>query len=232
MKTLVKKLCLIMSEVGSIEKKGTNTFHKYNYIKEEDVTAKLRELLSKHNVFVFCSILDSKKDGPLTEVVCEYTFCCGETGESFKAQFRGHGYDNQDKGIYKAMTGCHKYFLLKNFNLSAGDDPEDDSKDDAKTDWNAQISSNKMTAEITKKSNLHPSTFEVPFGKNKGILVSTLSKDTAERSLKWCTNTAKPPYSQSIIDYTEVLKMHLASFGEQASLDQNQTNYQTEDIPF
>lgn len=216
-----------MSEVGSIEKKGTNTFHKYNYIKEEDVTARLRELLSKHNVFVFCSILDSKKDGPLTEVVCEYTFCCGETGEIFKAQGRGHGYDNQDKGIYKALTGCHKYFLLKNFNLSAGDDPEDDSKEEAPVQWQ---SAKQTLAEIPKF--IDPKTFLVPFGKDKGTPVANLPKENLLRSLDWCENKAKKPLGQSIVDFVIAIRAQLDILDKSNIGNDNLPSYATEDIPF
>ncbi len=39
----------------------------------------------------------------------------------------GQGLDNADKGYYKAYTGAVKYFLMKTFMISTGDDPELDS---------------------------------------------------------------------------------------------------------
>jgi len=214
-----------MGEIGTIEKKGTNTFHKYNYIKEEDVTAKVRELLSKHNVFVFCAILDLKKEGPLTEVVCEYTFCCGDTGEIFKAPFRGHGHDNQDKGIYKAITGAHKYFLLKNFQLSAGDDPENESKDELRNEPVPQ-----WQQEIPKF--IDPKTFLVPFGRDKGTPVCNLSKESLEKSLDWCENKAKKPLGQSIVDFVLAIRAQLDIIEKSSLLNPDTKNYNSEDLPF
>jgi len=55
----------------------------------------------------------------------EYTFVDADTGESFTCKMPCAGVDTADKGIYKAITGGNKYFLLKTFQISSGgDDPE------------------------------------------------------------------------------------------------------------
>jgi hypothetical protein len=67
----------------------------------------------------------------LTTVTVDGTWLDGDTGESLPAQtFIGYGADTGDKGVYKAMTGCEKYMLMKTFLISTGDDPESDEKVD------------------------------------------------------------------------------------------------------
>jgi hypothetical protein len=54
----------------------------------------------------------------------------GESGERLDFPWVGAGTDKGDKGIYKALTGGAKYFLLKMFLIATGDDPE---REDVKT---------------------------------------------------------------------------------------------------
>jgi hypothetical protein len=56
-----------------------------------------------------------------------FTLRCGDTGAKVKLLYSGYALDEGDKHIYKAYTGAIKYFLINNFMLSTGDDPEMDS---------------------------------------------------------------------------------------------------------
>jgi hypothetical protein len=54
-----------------------------------------------------------------------------ESGETLSFVMAGSGNDRNskgvgDKGIYKALTGCNKYALLKAMQLATGDDPEEE----------------------------------------------------------------------------------------------------------
>ena len=113
-----------MSEVKYVQKSGYNAFHKYAYATEADVLDKVRESLTKHNVFIFQSVEGITKEGELTTAQVKYTFVDGDTGDSMSVMSAGSGADKSDKGVYKAITGASKYFLLKNFMVATGDDPE------------------------------------------------------------------------------------------------------------
>jgi hypothetical protein len=142
--SLAAKLALITGEMARIPKMGENKAQNYKFVKESDVAEKASALLATHHVYlhqtvVSHSMTDLYTTGSglqmrLSEVVMEFQFIDGDTGEvSPMATFPGHGADTGDKGIYKAMTGAEKYFLMKTFLVSTGDDPEADEKVDKAT---------------------------------------------------------------------------------------------------
>lgn len=126
MKELSSKLVKVMAEVTSVGKSGFNSHQKYAYAKEADILEVLRVALVKHNVFIFTSVESAVKDGDLTTVSVKYTLVDADSGNSMQVSAVGVGFDKQDKGIYKAITGANKYFLMKTFQLPTHDDPEDD----------------------------------------------------------------------------------------------------------
>jgi hypothetical protein len=58
----------------------------------------------------------------LTTVTLDVTLVDGESGDMMTTTWIGQGLDNSDKGYYKAYTGAIKYFLLKTFLISTGDE--------------------------------------------------------------------------------------------------------------
>lgn len=138
---LVNKLAKVMQEVKYIEKKGFNSFHKYNYATESDVAEKVREVLASQNVMMIPSVkehftrehINAKgKTEYIATVLMEFTFIDGETGEKITFQMAGEGQDAGDKAYYKAITGAQKYALMKAFMIPTGDDPEQDDQVDAR----------------------------------------------------------------------------------------------------
>lgn len=133
---LYQKISKIVSEVDKVEKTGYNDFQKYAYITEADLLEAVRKSIVKHGILIFSSIdeceiseVKTAKDTQLvTTIKMRHTFVDVDTGESHSVFTYGQGADKLDKGVYKAITGANKYFLLKNFLMSAGDDPEADSK--------------------------------------------------------------------------------------------------------
>lgn len=124
------KLAEVMAEVGRVPKRGRNEFHKYDYATEADIVEAVRGALSSRSVSLLPSVKQVLRDGTLTTVLMSFTFTDGVTGETTAHDWAGTGDDKGDKGLYKAMTGALKYFLLKTFLLPTGDDPEaDDSTD-------------------------------------------------------------------------------------------------------
>lgn len=136
--TLAKKLAVVLSQVGYVQKDGRNDYHKYTYVTEAALADAVRSRLAEQGVMVFTSVDRQWSEGSTTFVETSHTFACGETGDAFTVRSQGAGQDKGDKGVYKAITGAMKYFLYKNFLISTGDDPESD----ASVDRPAQGSSN------------------------------------------------------------------------------------------
>jgi hypothetical protein len=59
-----------------------------------------------------------------TDVKTLHTITDSETGAECPCTSYGQGLDSGDKGVYKAVTGSCKSFLMKNFLIATGDDPE------------------------------------------------------------------------------------------------------------
>jgi hypothetical protein len=127
-KRLVTKLCEIMEVIGYVPKNGFNKFHNYAYVREADIVDALRKELTKRKIFVYPSIISqntiSNASGDITNLMVRWTFEDAETGETRECIIPGSGQDKGDKGVYKAMTGSSKYFLMKAFFVPTGDDPE------------------------------------------------------------------------------------------------------------
>ena len=133
-KNIAKKMIAVMGDVQHIPKNGYNSFHKYKYALESDISAAFSKALKSHNVFMFTSVLDRKmdvypgardKNTFFVSVKIEVTFVDADSGEYYTAVFHGDGTDTGDKAIYKAITGGLKYALMKTFLVSTGDDPEE-----------------------------------------------------------------------------------------------------------
>ena len=115
---------ILGSVSGTVAKSGRNTHQGYDYVMEIDLLEAVRKQLVEHKVFVFSSVEDITHEGKLTTVRTKHTFVDSESGETFEVFSAGQGSDGQDKGVYKAITGASKYFLLKAFMMAGDTDPE------------------------------------------------------------------------------------------------------------
>ena len=135
-RSLVAKLAEVMAAVERVPKRGRNTFHGYDYATEADIASEIRRELAARGVMLIPSIDDMTREAVgekgqiLTILKMTMTFIDGETGETLNRPWMGAGTDKEDKGLYKAMTGGEKYFLLKTFLIPTGDDPERDVAQD------------------------------------------------------------------------------------------------------
>lgn len=128
------KLSKILSEVGSIEKRGKNTAQNYAFVRAEDVYDRVRVLLVEHGVMLVPSVVEvipsvgktSKgADLIMRDVVVELTFTDVESGDSLTSRWAGAGSDSGgEKGLYKAFTGAMKSFLLSLFLVPSDTDPD------------------------------------------------------------------------------------------------------------
>lgn len=158
---LTKKLIRVMSKVSRVKKSGRNTFQNYDYVTEADILEEVRSSLIEENIFVFQSLAHHYKQEDLTTTLVNYTFVDGDSGEERTVTSIGQGHDKQDKGVYKALTGASKYFLMKNFLMPTGDDPENDGASKSTVSSNGSSSKfkrapkavvNVTTAETTVES--------------------------------------------------------------------------------
>jgi ERF superfamily len=128
---LYSKIHKIITDGVRVGKDGRNDFHKYDYVTEADVVEEMKAIFIKHNIVYDFSVNDVNNvvvDGKeITRVEASITLVDLDSGESKVYTFFGDGQDKGDKGIYKAYTGLQKYFFMKNFLISTGDDPENDS---------------------------------------------------------------------------------------------------------
>jgi hypothetical protein len=141
-KSIVMKLIAILDEVGNVEKRGKNTAQNYAFARESDLVDKVRPIMAREHLFLHqtvsnVEVLDAGETrggskNRLVTVEMTFTWIDADTGEAWPvpAMFPGHGMDTGDKGLYKAMTGAEKYFLMKTFLVSTGDDPEGDERVD------------------------------------------------------------------------------------------------------
>jgi hypothetical protein len=128
---LYKKIHSILKKGIRVGKNGTNTFHKYDYVTEADVVDEMKRIFTENNLVYDFNIVDVSQVVGLdnvTQVTAKITLIDLDSGESKEYTFVGVGQDKGDKGLYKAYTGLQKYFFMKNFLISTGDDPEYDGQ--------------------------------------------------------------------------------------------------------
>jgi hypothetical protein len=128
--TIYAKIAKAMAQVERVPKTGYNSFHKYAYATETDLTESIRPILTECGLAFFSSVLEQEREGEFTKAKMEFTVADTETGECIKSTYWGEGQDKGDKGLYKAYTGATKYFLMKTFLIPTGDDPESDESTD------------------------------------------------------------------------------------------------------
>jgi hypothetical protein len=121
-----------MAEVRGVKKTGYNSAQGYRYASDADLLGPLQESMSRHGLMIHPGNVDltqhpwPTKDGkPATLVTVVVTYWLRHaSGESVQVQAPGQGWDFNDKGAYKAMTGAFKYMLRQTFAVPTGDDAE------------------------------------------------------------------------------------------------------------
>ncbi len=136
-RNIYQKMLAVAEAVGRVSKGGRNEFHKYDYVTESDILEAIRPALISEGLTISVNVasieterLTGDKGRATNECVVrvEYTIRDADDPESFvKCMVPGVAQDTGDKALYKALTGSQKYFFLKNFMISSGDDPERES---------------------------------------------------------------------------------------------------------
>lgn len=121
------KLARVMAHVKRLKKSGHNKHFGYEFATDADVSDLVRGALAEEGVAFLPSMVGYERSGK--SIVCEWAmrFVDGETGDTVEAQWFSEAMDSQDKGLNKAATAAVKYYLLKTFLISTGDEPDTDA---------------------------------------------------------------------------------------------------------
>ena len=129
---LSDRLCAALKAIERIEKRGHNDKFNYDFATESDIADGVRAALSDQGIALQVAVvsvemreLGKTSSGSvmwLTTAKMELSLRAGD--ECWTSAFYGTGTDTGDKGLYKAITGGVKYFLLKTLLIPTGDDPE------------------------------------------------------------------------------------------------------------
>jgi hypothetical protein len=117
-----------MAALQSIPKNGYNSFGNYKYATDGDVLDTFRVLLSQHGID-FCPSMTGREWIPeknRTIVYIDVLLTNIDDPEDYLVlKAIGEANDKTDKGTVKALTSGVKYFLLKTFLASAGNEADD-----------------------------------------------------------------------------------------------------------
>jgi hypothetical protein len=129
---LHRKLFLARKATEAVEKRGRNEEHGYAFARFEDVLSEASKQLEKRDILVISEMkeevlhLGKSKAEVLAKAVLNYKVIDTKTDESMTIRWAGTGYDEPgDKALFKATTGCEKYFLRSLLNIPFGADPEE-----------------------------------------------------------------------------------------------------------
>lgn len=184
MKNIATKMLNVIKDVqGTVGKSGFNSFQKYKYITEADITDAIRPALLKNNLAIFSSVVDCKEMSPagknldqkIYQITFEHTLVDTDSGESIKLNSVGTGADTLDKSIYKAYAGAFKYFIMKNFFISGDDDPENEGTK------NSQSEAKPVAPQAPKTSIPGP---KAPLATSTPDLAKELAKDLVKAPVK------------------------------------------------
>lgn len=132
---IYQRLLKISAAIGKLEKAGRNNFAKYDYVTEADVMAALKSACVEVGVVIIPTVEQCErilephgdKSREVMRIKMHFTLVNSDNPEEkIKSVIFGCAHDSGDKAIWKAITGCYKYFAMKLFMLSTGDDPEND----------------------------------------------------------------------------------------------------------
>lgn len=121
---IVQKLFEIFKEVHS-QKFEMASNGEYKFISSSALKNFINPLLIKHGVMPSPPRVESiTRHSRIIDVVIEFGFIDVEDMTEMKMMIVGSGFDDSDKGVYKAMTGADKYKYILMFQIPTQDDPE------------------------------------------------------------------------------------------------------------
>lgn len=179
--SIISKLLEARKRLGKIEPAKMEYKNvKYDYIAEEEVTTKVREIFNDLGIVIYpYEVTTSYPSNNLTEVIINYYVVDAEDETSIEVSGVGQGYDNADKGSAKAMTGAYKYAMRQLLMIPSPErDPDKQSSEELKGTTAPQPSYPKPRI-VKPTDDVDPASVIIPFGKKyKGeTMGDVLAKD-------------------------------------------------------
>ena len=186
---IYQRINAVMGEASYVRKDGNGPKGlPYKSVSHDTVTAKLRGPMQTHGIVMLSDIVELKQDGNRTEVKMAISFVnIDNPADRVVVHFFGHGVDNQDKGIGKAISYAIKYCLLKTFLLESGTEDDVESHNiDHKPEDKVPISA-KHLADLEALISGHDNIKQIILGQCGGNL-SNLTTDQYPNAMKWVKN--------------------------------------------
>lgn len=234
---LVKKLAKIMGNIGAVPQTGWNNFNKYNYTTEADVQSITKNKMADENLIVIPHLVESKtREVKTRKGNTEYVFqgtwdfiiMDGDSGEEVTVRVTGEGQDSGDKGPFKALTGAHKYALMKLFQISTGDDPERDNQQTTIDNTSTNQSQNNNTSpqdDFTDNVNDIVARVE-QLAIVSGQSQKAVNKAMLERVSEVTGNKEEKLSRDNLVEYNKQLRLAEINFKKAQTQQQKQGNQQ------
>lgn len=138
MATLYSKMAAIAGGLGALPKDGEHKFHKYKYVTADTVSNAIRKLMAEQNLAFFVDMGNIEDSDGKYVIEFRFTFACGDTGATRSSVWFGEAQNTNSKGgiddkaLAKAATIAQKYFLMKTFNISTGDQEDTDANENGR----------------------------------------------------------------------------------------------------
>jgi len=214
----------IMSKVGTIKKTGYNAFHKYHYVRMEDMLEVITPLMGAAGLAVIQNEIEIKSiEGNRVAVVYEFSIF-HKSGEIWHERPRHTGMATardskgnwDDKAISKAHTNARKYFFLALFNIPAGDFEDVDENANQRQEQQPVPGPKKTEEKSTSReaaSEEHPGPHKIVLGQGAGpdqwagTYIKAIGRAASEDEIKrW--DHANDETLQTISDrYSKVYEM-------------------------
>jgi hypothetical protein len=146
---LEERMARVTAHVNRIPKRGFNAEQKYEFVAHSDVLDSIRPALAAEGIQFRSRITSTQADAELVagggerrtgggmvwrmwRVEVTFSFVCWHEEkrcEQTTEGWPGFAQDYSDKGASKALTSAIKTFLIQQFLVSTGDDPDEPTRD-------------------------------------------------------------------------------------------------------
>lgn len=161
--SLAEKLNKAITDIGPVQKDGSNSFQNYRFQSEAAIKAAVKKAISANGFDIIPSyeILGQRdvqgRKGTLNHIVDvmgTFTITDGRKDQEMVGQMPGTGMDTGEKATAKACTSAQKYFYKQLFNISdQEEDPEATDSNIGATSTQQQGQSHRQGSYQRRRSN-------------------------------------------------------------------------------
>lgn len=161
--SLAEKLNKAITDIGPVQKDGSNSFQNYRFQSEAAIKAAVKKAISANGFDIIPSyeILGQRdvqgRKGTLNHIVDvmgTFTITDGRKDQEMVGQMPGTGMDTGEKATAKACTSAQKYFYKQLFNISdQEEDPDATDSNIGATSTQQQGQSHRQGSYQRRRSN-------------------------------------------------------------------------------